>query len=290
MVTYIAGPSILVVQSDDCAPLTGMWRHVNGGAHAWVANGDHRDQLFVYKGPPENDLPFNQTTYLRLTVQPYLNLNVQTWSPLLSLGLHFLIVGGNLDSKLFLTDNGFDKVVTVNPESDDGQNVRKFNITVDCMINFVMLAQWFALGVGEGRFIIIPSPQVLIPPGLARKGDSVILSGKPDEWRLQYIPINLAGGGVYELAFLLDSTFRRTDLFRKDSQQGIKRSQATSWEGKTQEWGRTPMTVCLIVFCTGRDSGVRCWLWWAKAGLAIPSIKWVIACDWCVSWDSWTGL
>ena len=149
--------------------------------------------------------------------------------------LRFLIVGGDLDSKLFLTNNGFDKVVTVNPESDDGQNVRKFYITVDCMINFVTLAQWFALGVGEGRFIITPSPQVLIPPGLARKGDSVIFSGKPDEWRLQYIPIDLAGGNVYELAFLLDSTFHRTDLFRKDSQQGINRSRATSWEGKTQE-------------------------------------------------------
>ena len=172
--------------------------------------------------------------------------------------LRFLIVGGDLDSELFLTNHGFDKVVTIGPESDDGQNVRKFNISVNCMINLVTLPQWFALGKGEERFIITPSPQVLIPPGLARKGDSVILSGKPDEWRLQYVPINLAGGDVYKSAFLLDVTFRRTDLFRKDSQQGINWSRATSWEGKIQERGMTPimailMTMCLSVFYVGRN-------------------------------------
>ena len=142
------------------------------------------------------------------------------------------------------------------------------------------MPQWYALPVDGSKdlYIITPAPADLNPPGLARRGNSVILAAEPDEWRLQYIPIKLAGGEVYELAFLLDFTFHRTDLFRKDSCQGVNWSCAPSWEGKTQERGRTPvmailMTMCLSVFCVGRDSVLRCWLCWAKASLAIPDIQ-----------------
>ena len=81
------------------------------------------------------------------------------------------------------------------------------------MINLVTVPQWFALPV-EGKrdwYIITPEPASMTPPGLARKEDDrdiVILSEQPDEWRLQYIPINLAGGEVYELALLSNFTFR----------------------------------------------------------------------------------
>ena len=99
-------------------------------------------------------------------------------------------------------------------------------MSINCIadLNLVTVPQWFALPAGkEDWYIITPEPASECPPGLARKEDSdiVILSEKPDEWRLQYVPINLAGGQVYELAFLLNFTFRRTDLFRKDSQQRV---------------------------------------------------------------------
>lgn len=70
---------------------------------------------------------------------------------------------------------------------------------------------------GEKDWYIIASepPSAINTPGLARKGDDVILSEKPDKWRFQRIPINMENGDVYELAFRLDFTFRRTDLFQR---------------------------------------------------------------------------
>ena len=106
------------------------------------------------------------------------------------------------------------------------------------MINLATVPQWLVYPI-EGKkdwYRIVPDPEGILPRNLAPKddSDSVIIARPHYEWRLQYIPINLAGGDVYELVFLLDPTFRRTDLFRKDSQQGVNWSRAASWEGKNQ--------------------------------------------------------
>ena len=126
--------------------------------------------------------------------------------------LRFLVIDRDLDSKLFLTSNGVNEVASINPKGGEEQEVRKFNISVNYMINLVTMPQWFALPlVGkEGWYAITPRPMSRDPPGLARKDpddSNVILSEEPDEWRLQYIPIELAGGEVYELAFLLAFSF-----------------------------------------------------------------------------------
>ena len=114
----------------------------------------------------------------------------------------------------FLISHGLNKEVTIDSplkDSIDGLKVRRFNISVNCIanLNVVTVPQWFALFLGEDDwYIITPEPASENPPGLARKGESgVILSEKPDKWRLQYVPINLAGGEVYELAFIFGFHF-----------------------------------------------------------------------------------
>lgn len=121
--------------------------------------------------------------------------------------LRFLVIDKDTNLSLYLTSHGVNKVVTIDPESSDGQKVMRFNISVDCMINLDMVPQWFALPI-EGKkdwYIITPEPDSNCPPGLARKdrdSDIVILAEQPDEWRLQYIPIDIANGDVNELVFL----------------------------------------------------------------------------------------
>ena len=129
---------------------------------------------------------------------------------------------------LYLTNHGLNKVVTVD-ECGPRQEVRRFNISVDYMTNFVTVPQWYAIPVKGKKdwYIISPEPMAITPPGLARKapGESVILAGEPDEWRLEFLPIHLnkenvdeiGNGDHYKLAFHLDITLRRTDLFQKDS-------------------------------------------------------------------------
>ena len=127
--------------------------------------------------------------------------------------LRFLIIDRDIDSKLYLTGHGgIDKVVTVVPEGAKWQMVRVFNISVNCMINLVTVPQWLVYPI-EGKenwYRIAPDPEGIIPRNLAPKedSDSVIIASPHYEWRLQYIPIDLAGGDVYELVFLLDPTFR----------------------------------------------------------------------------------
>ena len=120
--------------------------------------------------------------------------------------------------ELFLTGHGVNEEVTVDKKGAKEQLVRKFNISVNCMINLVTVLQWYILPVKGKKdwFIITPEPASKPPPALASKGDNVILQlvPPPDEWYFQYVPIDLAGGNVYELAFLFDFAFRRTDLFR----------------------------------------------------------------------------
>ena len=53
--------------------------------------------------------------------------------------LRFLVIDGDLDSKLFLTSHGVDKVAMINPKGGSGQQVRRFNVGVNCMINLKML-------------------------------------------------------------------------------------------------------------------------------------------------------
>lgn len=170
-------------------------------------------QLFVYKGSlaPEGGLPFNFSNLRQLNCTN-MNPAIGPWR------LRFLKdKEPTMLPLLFLTSNGLNNVVTIDPKRDEGQKVRRFNICVDCMINLVtgtVPRQWFALPVDEKYwYIITPDPWAKIPTGLARKGDTVVLSAEPDEWRLQYVPIFLAGGNVYESDLLLDFNFHRTDFF-----------------------------------------------------------------------------
>ena len=73
------------------------------------------------------------------------------------------------------------------------------------MINLVTVPQWLVYPIvgKEDHYRIAPDPEGFIPRNLARKddSDSVIIARPNYEWRLQHIPINLAGGDVYELVF-----------------------------------------------------------------------------------------
>ena len=170
--------------------------------------------------------------------------------------LRFLIIEEEIKS------HGIKEVVTIYLEGGKGQIVRRFNISVNYMTNFVMVPQRFALPV-EGKkdwYIITPWPEPagIDSPSLPRKspGESVILAEKPDEWNIQYIPVDIGNGDVYELASRLDITFRKSELFQKGSPPGGSWSFAT-WEAKTHQRGRTPImviltTMCLSVFCAGQ--------------------------------------
>ena len=122
--------------------------------------------------------------------------------------LRFLIIKRDIDSHLFLTGHGgINEVVKIAPKGADWQQVRKFNISVNCMINLVTVPQWLVYPI-EGKedwYRIVPDPEGIFPRNLAPKDDSddVIIASPHYEWRLQYIPINLAGGDVYQLVFLL---------------------------------------------------------------------------------------
>ena len=74
----------------------------------------------------------------------------------------------------------------------------------------------YSLKRKKDLYIIAPDPPLSrLPeiPGLAKKDENIILCQRPDICYLRYIPIDIAGGNVYELAFFLDFTFRSTDLF-----------------------------------------------------------------------------
>jgi len=96
--------------------------------------------------------------------------------------LRFLVIDRETPVLLYLTSHGIDKQVTIESQESDNQ-------------------KWFALPVDGKRdwYIITPEPAAISPPGLARTGDNVILSETPDEWRLQYVPIDIANGDVYEI-------------------------------------------------------------------------------------------
>lgn len=196
------------------------------------------DQLCVYKGPPKcltfqlNNLPQLNYTNMGPTLGPWRLRYIIDKEP------------GSVPVA-FATSHGIDKVVTIDPEGGDEQKVWRFHISFDCMINLVTVPQWYAVPVDEKEetYIITPDPAA-ISLSLTRKGtpagnNTVILAQDYYKWRLDYLPINLAGGNVYRLAFLLDFTFRRTDLFRKGSRCGVSWSPATSWEGERQQRGKT---------------------------------------------------
>ena len=137
--------------------------------------------------------------------------------------LRFVIVDKETHVLSFLTSNGVGKIVTVEPGIEPPkQRVRLgLDIISGCIIDRVPL-QWYAIPV-EGKkdwYKIIQDLGSICPPGLARLegSDKVILSEQPDEWRLEYVPINVSNGDVFKSVPLSNFTFvLGTNFLHKNS-------------------------------------------------------------------------
>ena len=140
--------------------------------------------------------------------------------------------------------------------------------------------QWYAVPV-EGKkdhYNVVQDPDLTHPPGLAlvKGSNKVIVSLQPDEWRLEYQPVEIANGNVYKSVPLSNFTYMLgTNFLHKTSSPFFWDywSIPSSWEGAWWKRGEAAFHInterCLNDFCVGCDSGVCCNSGEPGPGLAI---------------------